>query len=283
VPAYIDIPKGKVPAEANDIQQIVEAWSGRRNIPQSLVTNDPIAYSLTIRNTDPGARTVAIYAADGTTLLFGIDASGVKLSPDGTAATTPVSSSGAILTNPTLINTTLSGTVAGSGLGTGASQVAVGNHTHAHAATTGRTTDDHHNQSHTHNGSDGSGSVDHGTLTSRGTQTHTAIDAHIAALSAHGVTGQVVGTADAQTLSNKTLADPIITSTLTVATGTQALPTATAGRRREYKAWGGSLTITHTSIIPPGQKASQGTVGSYTLQDGESIGFEADGANWWAI
>jgi hypothetical protein len=52
----------------------------------------------------------------------------------------------------------------------------------------------------------------HTSLTDIGTNTHGDIDNHIAATSAHGVSGSVVGTTDTQTLDNKTLASPAITS-----------------------------------------------------------------------
>jgi hypothetical protein len=92
--AFIDISKGKTPAEASDIQQIIDALSARRNTPIAITIADPLAYALTIKNTDPGARGIILYAADGTTVLFQIDAAGVKVSRDGTAAVSPVTSIG---------------------------------------------------------------------------------------------------------------------------------------------------------------------------------------------
>jgi hypothetical protein len=45
-------------------------------------------------------------------------------------------------------------------------------------------------------------------LSDIGSNAHSAIDSHIGASAAHGVSGNVVGTSDAQTLTNKTIGDP---------------------------------------------------------------------------
>lgn len=50
----------------------------------------------------------------------------------------------------------------------------------------------------------------HTSLSDIGTNTHPQIDSHIAATTAHGATGAVVGTTNAQTLTNKTLTTPAI-------------------------------------------------------------------------
>lgn len=94
MPAFIDIPKGKTPAEAADIQQVIDALTARRNTPLATTVTDALAYAITLKNTDPGSRGLIIYAADGTTVLLQVDSTGVKVSRDGTAATQPVVSIG---------------------------------------------------------------------------------------------------------------------------------------------------------------------------------------------
>ena len=118
--AFVTIQKGKTPAEASDVQQVIDALSGARNTPIAVTVNDPLAYAATLKNTDPGSRDLILYAADGTTVLLQVDSAGVKVSPDGTAAVPPLTS-----------------------VGPGASpQVAVGNHVHGAGgySSTGTTT-----------------------------------------------------------------------------------------------------------------------------------------------
>lgn len=120
MPALTDIPKGKTPAEAKDVQQIIDLLTARGNSPIAITVNDPLKYGITIKNTDPASRGIIIYAADGTTVLLQVDSGGVKVSPDGTAATTPLTQIGA----------------------GGSPQVAVGNHVHGAGgySSTGATT-----------------------------------------------------------------------------------------------------------------------------------------------
>lgn len=120
MPAFTDIPTGKTPAAAVDIQQVIDALTARRNTPLSSLITDTINPNFTARNVDPSSRVMTLYASDGTTVLFSVDATGVKVSPDGTAAVPPLTS-----------------------VGPGASpQVAAGNHVHGAGgyASTGTTT-----------------------------------------------------------------------------------------------------------------------------------------------
>lgn len=69
---------------------------------------------------------------------------------------------------------------------------------------------DYSNANHTHAGVTTGGLVSHTVLNDIGSNTHAAIDNHIASNAAHGATGAVVGTTNVQTLTNKTLTTPTI-------------------------------------------------------------------------
>jgi len=74
-------------------------------------------------------------------------------------------------------------------------------------------TPDAHAASHESGGSD---VIAHQNLSGAGTNTHAQIDSHIGASSAHGVTGNIVGTGGTQSLSSKTLVSPILQTQLTL-------------------------------------------------------------------
>jgi hypothetical protein len=94
---------------------------------------------------------------------------------------------------------------------------------------------------------------------------------------------QIVGINTAQTLANKSLTDPKVPSGWWVqANGSYTLPTVSgnAGLIRLIKAWGGNVTIGLTNgtfIIGTTQ------LGSYVLQNGDSVSMFCDGANWWVF
>jgi hypothetical protein len=94
VPAFTDIAYGKTPAEASDIQQVIDMLTGRRNTPGSILINDPIAFALTLRNSDPSSRGLVVYAADGVTALLQVDSAGTKISRAGGAAVAPITDLG---------------------------------------------------------------------------------------------------------------------------------------------------------------------------------------------
>src|SRR5215470_11598307 len=109
MPAFTDIATGKTPAAARDVQQIIDTLTGRQNTPLATIVNDPLSYALSLRNSDAASRGLIIYAADGSTVLLSVDANGVRLSKAGAAATVAL---------------------VGSDIGSGAGQVAGGDHVH---------------------------------------------------------------------------------------------------------------------------------------------------------
>lgn len=66
------------------------------------------------------------------------------------------------------------------------------------------------NATHAHQNNATGGVVSHNDLSDIGSNSHAAVDTHIGASSAHNVTGAVVGTANSQSLTNKTLVLPVI-------------------------------------------------------------------------
>ncbi len=63
---------------------------------------------------------------------------------------------------------------------------------------------------HDHVDLEGGGVLNHNDLSGIGVNSHLEIDDHLSAVSAHGVTGNIVGSDGAQTLSLKTLITPVI-------------------------------------------------------------------------
>jgi hypothetical protein len=77
--SFIDPQNGDL-ATAEHVAQLVENFQGLRNIPISLSgINDAATYALTLKNAGTGSRDLIAYAADGTTVLLQVDASGVTL------------------------------------------------------------------------------------------------------------------------------------------------------------------------------------------------------------
>ncbi len=77
--SFIDPANGDL-ATAEHVAQLVEDFQGLRNIPISLSgINDAATYALTLKNAGTGSRDLIAYAADGTTVLLQVDATGVTL------------------------------------------------------------------------------------------------------------------------------------------------------------------------------------------------------------
>lgn len=216
MPNFVDITTGKTPAEASDIQQVIDALTARRNTPLSVLTNDPINFSLTLKNTDAGGKGLIIYGPDGSTVLLQVDDAGVKISPDGTAAVTPVTE-----------------------IGPGADQAAEGDHTHG----TG--------------GYSGTGSV---TLENLFAETwHTTAVNYVVeddVLFVFCTSGVQVTLGDAATVNRPIWVIAITGQSTVVATGGSVV--------------GGSVNVT------------TGAVQNGVVNQGDSIGYKADGTNWRA-
>jgi hypothetical protein len=90
--SFIDPQNGDL-ATAEHVAQLVEDFQGLRNIPISLSgINDAATYALTLKNAGTGSRDLIAYAADGTTVLLQVDATGVTLGsvPPGSISGTAI-------------------------------------------------------------------------------------------------------------------------------------------------------------------------------------------------
>lgn len=133
MPSFTGVSAG-VRALALHVQQIIDAWQGvpNKGVPMSLTAvSDPLVYTLQVRNLGTGSKGLLVLNAAGTTILS-VDGTGVKASPDGALAAGPVLANvtGVAIDAPIISNVTLNGTVSGTAVGTGATQVAAGNHSH---------------------------------------------------------------------------------------------------------------------------------------------------------
>jgi len=101
--------------QAAHLTQILDAWTGAtgKGVPLTATAiNDPINFAVAVRNLDAtNSRALQALKADGT-VLFQVDAGGVKLSFDGSTAGIPVTTT----STQTLTNKTLTAPVVGSGL-----------------------------------------------------------------------------------------------------------------------------------------------------------------------
>jgi len=115
--SFIYVTDGQDDILAVQLNQILDALSGTAGKGQPIsmtALNDAINFALTVRNLDANGRAVQVLSPTGVPLLQ-VDASGVKLSWDGGAATIPVVTGGTqTLSNKTLTSPVINGTLTGS-------------------------------------------------------------------------------------------------------------------------------------------------------------------------
>jgi hypothetical protein len=119
---------------------------------------------------------------------------------------------------------------------------------------------------------------------------HNHDTAYSTAAHSHGVTGSVVGTGGAQTLSNKTLDRLRLTngSGYIIASTNQDLGNATtlAGEVVIVKAWGANVTVSatgSTGIVSRPTDPNGGVNATVTIANGDSYMFVASAGYWWLV
>lgn len=96
---------GESPISSAKLNAVIDTLTGAANTPVSLTgVNDPINYTLAIRNQDTAGKGLVVYAADGATVLLQVQNSGVRASAAGGAALSVVTTDDAqTLSNKALI------------------------------------------------------------------------------------------------------------------------------------------------------------------------------------